>query len=257
LVFLVNLDPGAHGRRRSGRRRCSMPSQADCRSSVLAASIGEARRLNTARQNMTDTSPLADAHQAIGAYFCAFSHVEQELGESVRAVFNLQKNEASDAIVAVLGDFAKKASLVWAASKDAKDAENKDASAEWKARVEATIKNVFSCNNDRRLLAHSLLQPKADGSVDLVRLGVNSGRVTGRDGNTWSHDDFATKIQQLNKLTEELKSLNSELRTFKYTIPNLGLMNSNADFLMTRNMPLFLAEQQRTPGSLAPDDTTK
>jgi hypothetical protein len=197
---------------------------------------------------VTDTSPLADAHQAIGEYFCAFSRVEQELGESVKVVFGLENNDASDAIVALLGDFAKKASLVWAASKDAKDVENKDASAEWKAHVEATIKSVFSCNDDRRLLAHSVLQPKTDGSVDLVHLGVKSGRVTGRDGDTWSRGDFATKIQQMDKLTGDLKALNGELRTFKYTIPDLGWMNTDSFMPRTTPLALFMATQQRTPG---------
>jgi hypothetical protein len=179
---------------------------------------------------MTETSPspLAAAYQAIGAYFCAFSRVEHELGESVKVVFGLENNEASDAIVAVLGDIAKKASLVKAASKDAKDANGSNASAEWKAKVEDTIKDVFKGNEDRVRLAHSVLQPNTDGSVDLVRLKVDHGKVTGRDGFTWSHDCFVTKIQRLEKLAEELKSLNRELRTFTYTIPYATLTLTGA-----------------------------
>src|ERR1017187_6119935 len=37
-----------------------------------------------------ETPPLADAHRAIGAYFSAFSRVEHELGESIKAVYGLQ-----------------------------------------------------------------------------------------------------------------------------------------------------------------------
>ena len=92
---------------------------------------------------MTETSPLAAAHQAIGAYYCQFSRVEHELGESVKVVYALENNEASDAVVAALGDVARKASLVWAASKGAKDTEGREASEEWKAKVEATIRRIF------------------------------------------------------------------------------------------------------------------
>jgi len=39
---------------------------------------------------MTEKSPLADAYQAIGAYYSEFSRVEYELGESVKAMYGLQ-----------------------------------------------------------------------------------------------------------------------------------------------------------------------
>ena len=172
-----------------------------------------------------EAPPLADAHRAIGAFFCTFSRVEHELGESVKAVYGLQNNDASDAIVAALGDVARKASLVLAASKGAKDANGSEASAEWKAKVETTIKCVFDCNNNNRVpLAHSLLQPNADGSVDLVHLKIDKkGKVQGKNGVKWSQGDFREKIQRLNKLADELELLNRELRTFKYVIPDLDL----------------------------------
>jgi hypothetical protein len=138
---------------------------------------------------MTETAPFAAAHQAIGAYYCEFSRVEHELGEGVKVVYGLENNEASDAVVAALGDVVRKASLVWAASKGAMDAEGNEASEGWKAKVEATIKRVFDCNqHDRVPLAHSLLQPNADGSVDLVRLKIDHGKVKGREGVKWSRD---------------------------------------------------------------------
>ena len=185
-----------------------------------------------------DTSPLAGAYQAIGAYFCSFSRVEHELGESFKAGYGLQNNDASDAIVAALGDVARKTNLVWAASKGAKNAQGEEASAEWKAKVEARVKSVFNCNDDRVLLAHSLLGPKADGSVDLVRLKVTGGKVTGKDAIKWSSDDFLSKTKQMDELVGESKSLNGELRNFKYTIPNFGwIPSSNFLDMMARPIP--------------------
>jgi hypothetical protein len=210
----------------------------------------------------TETSTFADAHQAIGAYFCEFSRVEQELGESVKAVYSLQNNEASDAIVAALGDFARKASIVWAASKGAKNADGSEASAEWKDHAETTIKRVFECNDDRVRLAHSLLQPNADGSVELVRLKIDRGEVTGREGVKWSRGDFVAKIRRLRELAEELKSLNGQLQTFKYTIPNLGWMpSSNFEGMMSpRGIPaalLTIMMNQPPVPPLPPADPTK
>ena len=42
----------------------------------------------------------ANAFQAIGAYFCAFSAMERELGEAIKVIFRLQNHEAADTIVA-------------------------------------------------------------------------------------------------------------------------------------------------------------
>jgi hypothetical protein len=182
---------------------------------------------------MTETSsPLAAAHQAIGAYFCAFSRVEHELGESVKVVFGLQGNEAADAIVVAIWDYAKKANLVRAASTGAKNADGSDASADWKDKVETTIKRVLKCNtDDRTALAHALLQPNTDGSVNVVRHGKGTGEK-------WSREAFGAKIEQLDKLIEELRALNDELRDFKYTIPGLGWMpTSNFDPTMGMMRP--------------------
>jgi hypothetical protein len=118
------------------------------------------------------------------------------------------------------------------------------------------------CNNDRVLLAHSLLQPNADGSVDLVRLKIAGGEVTGRDGVKWSRDDFNAKIGGLKEVAEELKSLNDELRTFKYTIPNLGWMPiSNFELTMSMMRPqgisAVLMEFGNQPPPPMPPDTAK
>jgi hypothetical protein len=206
----------------------------------------------------TSSSPRDAAHQAIGAYFCEFSRVEHELGESVKVAYGLQNNEASDAIVAALWDFARKANLVWAASKGAKNADGSDASEEWKDKVETIIKRVLGYNwNDRVPLAHSLLEPNDDGSVTLVRHKVEEGKVKGREGGiTWSRHDFNDKIQRLNSLAAELKLLNAELQTFTYTIRNLGWASSNA-FLPQMPPPaaLYLNMQQWPRRPSAPDDS--
>ncbi len=113
--------------------------------------------------NPSEPSAFAEAHQAIGEYFCEFSRVEQEIGELVKVAYNLENNDASEAIVVALGDVAKKISLVWAASQSAKKPDGSPASEEWKSSVVAKIKRAFQCNLDRVTLAHSLLQPNKDG----------------------------------------------------------------------------------------------
>lgn len=165
---------------------------------------------------MTPADENAKAYQAIGEYFCAFSAVEHELGEAIKVAFGLQNNEASDAIIAALGDFSRKGRLVQAAIRFAKKADSSPTSDDWKTKVDATIKKAFGCNDpDRILLAHSLLEPNADGSVDFVRLQVRDGKVTVN----WPHKDFSEKISVLKELAKELRAVNTELRTVKITIP--------------------------------------
>ena len=103
--------------------------------------------------------------------------------------------------------------------------------------MEATIKRVFTCNDDRVRLAFSLLQPNADGPVELVRLKLDEGKVKGKDGVTWSRNDFAEKIQRANELANELKALNGELRTFTYTISMDWISNSNFEPTITSLRP--------------------
>jgi hypothetical protein len=55
---------------------------------------------------------MVKAHQAIGEYFCAFSSLERELGQAIKVVLRLQDNAAADAIVSLIGDFARKAGVV-------------------------------------------------------------------------------------------------------------------------------------------------
>lgn len=172
----------------------------------------------------------AQAYQAIGEYFCAFSAVEHELGAAIKLAYGLQDNDASDAIVAALGDFSRKARLVEAAIKVAKNADGSNTSEAWKASAAETVRKALDFNDpDRQLLAHSLLQPNADGSVTFVRLQVRDGKVTGKDGYTWSHENFNKKIADLNEVRKELQAINSDLHTVKIRIPagELSWMSGN------------------------------
>lgn len=182
---------------------------------------------------MATTDETAKAYQAIGEYFCAFSEVEHELGQAVIVVLGLQKNEASDAIVGSL-DFAKKGGFVLAAIDAAKKADGSEAPKEWKDRAAAAVKEAFDCNTDDRVpLAHSLLQPNKDGSVDLKRLKLDRGEVKGRD-QSWTHEHFIKKILQSREVAEKLRSLTKELREIKIEIPR-----GNLSWLWATNPMLF------------------
>ena len=86
--------------------------------------------------------------------------------------------------------------------------------------------------------------------------------MKGKEGVKWSREAFVTKIQQLKELADELKSLNDELRTFKYTIPNLGWMpSSNFEPTMSMMRPqgisAVLMEFGSQPLPPLPPDTPK
>ncbi len=136
----------------------------------------------------------------------------------MKVVYGLQNNDAGDAIVAALGDASRKIRLVLAASQNAKNADGSDASAEWKSSVAAKVNSFWQCNEDRVRLAHSLLQPNVDGSVSFVRLRLDRGELKGKAGETWSHEQLAAKIKELQELATKLGSLRDELKTFKYDL---------------------------------------
>jgi hypothetical protein len=178
---------------------------------------------------MAGESPNSKAHQAIGAYFCAFSVLERELGEAIKVIFRLQQHEAADTIVAALGDVAKKINLVRSAILIAKNVDGSDTSEEWKTRADATMKTILGCNGgDRVALAHSYLEPRADGSVTLTSLQVPDGVLKNKQ-DTWTEADFKRKTERLAELTEQLRSLKNDLSTFTVTIPNTGWMTSYWD----------------------------
>jgi hypothetical protein len=117
---------------------------------------------------VTEETSYAKAHQLIGAYFCAFSGLERELGEAIKVVLRLEGNLAADTIVAIVHDFARKARLVREAVQGAKNADGTEPTGEWKAKADETIGEILGCNSPGRVdLAHDYLEPHPDGSVSL------------------------------------------------------------------------------------------
>jgi hypothetical protein len=168
--------------------------------------------------------PVSEAQQAIGAYFCAFSALEQELGETVKVIFRLQTHEAADTIIAALDDFSRKVRLVRAAVAVAKNADGSETSAEWKTAADQTMTKILGVNeNDRVLLAHSLLEAKDDGSVQFTRLHLPGGVLKNRQ-QVWTKPEFEKKIGELTSLTRRLQDIKRDLSTFTINLPNLGWM---------------------------------
>jgi hypothetical protein len=156
---------------------------------------------------------MVKAHQAIGEHFCAFSSLERELGEAIKVVLRLQENAAADAIVALIGDFARKTRVVGAAVQTAKNADGTDPDANWKANAKRIMEQIFGCNNPDRIdLAHAYLEPHPDGSVSLQRPGENP-RV-------WTTKDFDRKIAKLKELTIKLQNVTSDLTTLRIPVPS-------------------------------------
>jgi hypothetical protein len=121
-------------------------------------------------------APLAKAHEAIGEYFCAFSNLERELGEAIKVVLRLQGNLAADAIVALIGDFARKTRVVREAVQTAKHVDATDPDQKWKDNAVDIMEDILGCNNpDRTDLAHDYLDPHPDGSVGLQKPGKIRG----------------------------------------------------------------------------------
>jgi hypothetical protein len=112
----------------------------------------------------TAPSSKFKAHQAIGAYFCAFSALDRELGETVKVVFRLQQHEAADTIIAALEDFSRKVRLVRGAVQVARHADGSATSAEWRAAADETSKKILALNDTGRVpLAHSFSVFPFDG----------------------------------------------------------------------------------------------
>src|SRR6266487_1148582 len=119
---------------------------------------------------MSDEDAFARAYQAVGEYFCAFSALDRQLGLAVKVVLDLDRHPAGDFVVAALEDPARKANLVLAAVAVAKNADGSETSAKWKKSAEKTVKKALGHNKDTRVaMAHSYLEPQADGSGTLKR----------------------------------------------------------------------------------------
>jgi hypothetical protein len=165
--------------------------------------------------------PLAKAHQAIGAYFCAFSELERELGEALKVVLRLQNNPAADVIVALVGDFARKANIVREAIKGAKNADGTEPLSGWKDTADTTMGEILGCNRpDRVDLAHDYLEPHPDGSVSLQK--------PGQPPRPWTSIAFDLKTNKLKDLTSELRTAMTELVTLKIPVPSQWMLPSLA-----------------------------
>jgi hypothetical protein len=153
-------------------------------------------------------TPYAIAHQAIGRYFCAFSALEQALGEVIKVIFRLEQHETGDAIIAALGDVARKINLVWTGALRAKNQDGSEPSDHWKENVNETMKEIHECNSQGRVpLAHSFLEPRVDGSLALARLKADGGELKGEVPKIWSQDDFNIKVDRLQVLTKKLQTV--------------------------------------------------
>src|SRR5262249_4490763 len=116
---------------------------------------------------------------------------------------------------------------------------------------------AFECNEGHVRLAHSLLQPSDDGSVHLKRLRVDRGKIKGKEGQKWSHDDFVRKISRLKEVETELRAVNDELRTVKiFTARIEAILQSELAIaparLAKRTMDKF-ANENRTSNAVPRD----
>ena len=140
---------------------------------------------------MNDDTKFAKAHEAIGQYFAEFSELERELGEAVKVVLHLEDHEAADIVVAALRYPSTKASLVRAAAKIATKKDGSEPPREWKAATDDTLGEIIKhSNGSRNTLAHSLLEPQEDGSVNVTSRSLShSGQMTPGATKPWNLED--------------------------------------------------------------------
>ena len=168
---------------------------------------------------MSDEAAFARAYQALGEYFCAFSALDRALGQAVKVVLDLDRHPAGDFVVAALEDPARKANLVLAAVAVAKNADGSETSAKWKKSAEKTVKKALGHNQDTRVaMAHSYLEPQADGSIRLTKQNLRQGQLKG-EPKTWKLED---KIKETREITKNLQRITADLGTLTISIPDLG-----------------------------------
>src|SRR5262249_914678 len=112
----------------------------------------------------------------------------------------------------------------------------------WKENANKTMQAIWECNGHRNQLAHSFLEPKADGSVELARLKLEGGELKGESPSTWTQDNFKTKLARLRNLTERVQSITKDLSTFTIQIPNAGWMSVDSYQPMPRQFSSALWE---------------
>jgi hypothetical protein len=156
----------------------------------------------------------AKAHQAIGEYFAEFSELERELGEAVKVVLHLEGHEAADIVVAALRFPSSKASLVRAAAKIATKKDGSEPPAAWKATADDTLEKIIKhSNGSRNTLAHSLLEPREDGLVNVTTRSLShSGQMSPGATEPWNLKDEIDEVRRLTDVLREIRTGLSELK---------------------------------------------
>jgi hypothetical protein len=183
---------------------------------------------------MANELSVNKAHQAIGAYFCAFSELEREVGEAMKVVLKIETHVSADTIVRIVQDFARKTRVVREAIKGAKNADGSETTSAWKGRADKMMAEILDCNNDRVSLAHDYLEPHTDGSVSLHKSGQQK---------LWGYDELDRKVQKVKNLTEELRALNTELTTLTISIPELGWMTLSGTGGLSASADVFAGDE--------------
>lgn len=89
----------------------------------------------------------------------------------------------------------------------------------WRTKAEKVLGACLGLNQDDRvLLAHSLLEATNDGSVRITRLQLSNGQAVVQ---TWDEAKWSQKITTLHDLTKQVKEIKAELGTVKITVPDL------------------------------------
>jgi hypothetical protein len=166
-----------------------------------------------------DDSSVAKTHQAIGAFICAFSALDHELGEAIKVVLSIENHPAADAIVAIVSDFARKARLVQEAAKGVSNKDGTQTSPEWKKDADETMRRILGCNSpDRVDLVHGYLQPLSNGSVSVQKLGEKP--------KVWAHEQLESKIKDHKNLTVALRKIRADLCRFRLPRPDPAWMTT-------------------------------
>jgi hypothetical protein len=196
---------------------------------------------------VNDDTKFAKAHQAIGKYFSEFSELERELGEAVKVVLHLEGHDAADIVVAALRYPSTKAALVRAAAEIARKKDGAETSTEWKAKADETLKEIIKhSDGSRNTLAHSLLEPREDGSVNVTsRTLSHSGQMTPGATKPWN---LQHEIDKVRRLTEGLRGIRAELS--KLDVPVGKIQYIQALFRGESSLYVAPADDQ-TQGPLA------
>src|SRR5262249_43297866 len=105
--------------------------------------------------------------------------------------------------------------LVLAAVAVAKNANGSETSAKWKKSAEKTVKKALGHNQDTRVaMAHSYLEPQADGSIRLTKQNLRQGQLKGKP-KSWKLED---KIKETREITKNLQRITADLRTLTISI---------------------------------------